>query len=168
MTGIERVSERYAKGLRILVRMMLLVTYAAVLAMMTITVADVLLRLVGRPIIGSYDLVRIAGAVAMACALPYVTAVKGHVAIEYFFQKMHLFGRNIVDRVLNLVGTGLFIALAVESFSTGSKIRFRGEVTATLQLPVFWVLWLIAACCLMVAGVIFYNLMQPRKELMKP
>jgi TRAP-type C4-dicarboxylate transport system permease small subunit len=166
--NIEGISEGYAKCLRTLVSALSVLTNAGIMAMVLITVTDILLRLLGHPIIGAYDMVRVAGAVSMACALPYVTAVKGHVAIEYFFQKMHLLGRNIVDRVLNLVGISLFILLAVEAFNAGTKMKIRGEVTATLQMPVFWVFWVIAVCCFMVALVIFYNLMQPRRELMKP
>ena len=168
MINFEGLSEGYARGVRIVVKALSVVTNAGIMTMMLITVADILLRLIGHPIIGAYDLVRIAGAVSMACALPYVTAVKGHVAIEYFFQKMHLKGRNLVDRVLNIVGTTLFILMAVEAFNAGTRMKIRGEVTATLQLPFFWVLWLIGICCFVVALVIFYNLMQPRKELMKP
>jgi TRAP-type C4-dicarboxylate transport system permease small subunit len=165
---IERLIEGYARGLRIAVMALAAVTNAGIMAMVLITCTDIVLRLIGHPIIGAYDLVRVAGAISMACALPYVTAVKGHVAIEYFFQKMNLLGRNIVDRVLNLVGITLFSMLANESFRSGTKMKVRGEVTATLQLPMFWVLWLVAVCCFMVALVIFYNLLQPRKELIRP
>jgi TRAP-type C4-dicarboxylate transport system permease small subunit len=165
---IERLIEGYAKGLRIAVMALAAVTNAGIMAMVLITCADILLRLIGHPIIGAYDLVRIAGAIAMSCALPYVTAVKGHVAIEYFFQKLHLIGRNIVDTVLNLVGISLFSLLGIESIRSGIKMKSHSEVTATLQLPMFWVLWLVAVCCFMVALVIFYNLMHPRKELIRP
>lgn len=168
MKKIERLIEGYARGLRIAVMALAAVTNAGIMAMVLITCTDIVLRLIGHPIIGAYDLVRVAGAISMACALPYVTAVKGHVAIEYFFQKMNLLGRNIVDRVLNLVGITLFSMLANESFRSGTKMKVRGEVTATLQLPMFWVLWLVAVCCFMVALVIFYNLLQPRKELIRP
>lgn len=168
MSFLQRAADRYARVMRTLVMALAAVTNISILAMMLITCADILLRLFGRPIIGAYDLVRLSGAVAMACALPYVTAVKGHVAIEYFFQKLRLAKRNLVDRVLNTVAITLFCLLGNESLRVGARLKLRGEVTATLQLPIFWVLWLIGACCFLTAMVIVFNLLQPRKEMIRP
>ena len=168
MTLGEQRIEGFAAVLRIVVRVFLVLTNIGIMAMVLITCADILMRLLGHSIIGAYDMVRIAGTLAMACALPYTTAVKGHVAIEYFFQKLNLKGRNLVDRVLNLIGISFFSLLGYKSVRVGVDMKIRDEVTATLQVPIFWVLWIIALCCFLVALVIFYNFLQPRKELIRP
>ena len=48
-------------------------------------------------ITGALDLGKGCGALVIAGALPYTTAVKGHVAIEYFFHKLGRRGRIVVD-----------------------------------------------------------------------
>jgi TRAP-type C4-dicarboxylate transport system permease small subunit len=144
------------------------VSGACIMAMVLITCADVVMRIFGSPIIGAYDLVYVSGAVAMASALPYTTALKGHVAIEYFFQKMSKRPRIIVDTVVRLFGIAFFAMLTAESARIGANLKDRGEVTATLQMPIFWVSWMIALCCGLVMLVIFYNMIHPGKALVQP
>ena len=61
--------------LRGLIHAMAVVGGFAVIGMIAVTVADVVGRQVGLPVKGAYDLVRVLGAIAMACALPLTKAV---------------------------------------------------------------------------------------------
>jgi TRAP-type C4-dicarboxylate transport system permease small subunit len=137
-------------------------------AMMLVTCADVILRIFARPITGAYDIVRIAGVVTIAAALPYTTAVKGHVAVEYFFHKLSHRGRFIVDSVVRVVGIAAFLGLAWQSVIYGSSLRQTGEVTLTLQIPVFWIPYVIGASSIVMALVVGYHLFEPGRELIKP
>ena len=81
-------------------RLIILLAYIAgvsILLMMSVTVVDVILRVFNICITGAYDLVRAFGVIAVACALPYVTAAKGHIAIEFFYHKCNYQGRLILD-----------------------------------------------------------------------
>ena len=80
-------------ALRVVVMAFALVAGLALLAMVGIICVDIVMRLLGRSFAGTYDVVRFTGTIAIAGALPYTTAVKGHVAVEYFFQKLHRIGR---------------------------------------------------------------------------
>ncbi len=141
---------------------------AALLVMMLVTCLDVVCRLFNRPIIGAFDIARIAGAVTVACAIPYTTAIKGHVAIEYFFHKFGRRGRTIIDTVMRLIVMALFVALAWQSARYGIALRAVGQVTSTLDIPVFWIPHLIAFSCAITVGVTFHNLLHPGKEMIKP
>ena len=129
---------------------------------------DVVLRYFNHPVKGAYDIVKIAGAITLASALPYTTAVKGHVAIEYFFHKLNRTGRVMLDSVIRLLGMGLFAFLSWRSFVYGLQLRQNGQVAQTLELPIFWVPWIIGFCCLVVLLVIGYNLIHPGREMIKP
>lgn len=168
MSALQQVNKIYTDTLRAAVMLLAGVTGFCIMAMVLLTSADVIMRLFGRPIIGVFDLVRVLGALAMAAALPYTTALKGHVAIEYFFQKLNRTGRILVDTVVRILGIGLFAMLAWESVRIGTNLKERGEVTATLQLPIFWVSWVIGLCCVLVMLVILYNVLHPGKELVNP
>src|SRR6056297_2827449 len=81
----------------------------SIMAMMLITCTDVVLRIFNHPIKGAYDLVLISIVITITCALPYTTAVKGHVAIEFLFQRLSRLGKILMDTAIRLVSMALFV-----------------------------------------------------------
>ena len=158
----------YERGLRTVVLALALVSGLGLLVMMSVTCVDVILREFKRPLVGTYDIVKVACAITMACALPYTTAVKGHVAVEYVFHKLSFRGRVVVDTIVRLGSMALFGVLSYQSVLYGQALRRTGQVTATLQLPVFWVPYVIAFSCMVVILVILLNLLHPGREMIKP
>ena len=136
-------------------------------AMMLITCLDVALRVCGVPVKGAYDVVRIAGAVTIACALPITTALKGHVAIEYFFQRLNRRWRLVVDSAMRLLMIGGFMLAAYESVGYGCRFMRNGQVTDTIELPIFWVPWLMAVSFGVTALVVVFHLIYPGRELVR-
>lgn len=162
-------SSVYFKCLKAVVYTLVFISGCSVFAMISVICADVILRRFGHPIKGAFDIVKIAGAVTLAAALPYTTAVKGHVAIEYFFHKLNKTGRIIIDTVIRLMGIALFAFLSWRSFIYGAELRQNGRVAQTLEnLPIFWVPWIIAFCCVVVMLVIIHNMIHPGREMIKP
>lgn len=140
----------------------------SILFMIIVTSLDIILRAVGHPFVGSYDLVRCAGAVAIAGALPYTSAVKGHVAIEYFFLKLNRPGRVVVDTLSRLVVMGLFGGFMWQCVRYGASMKRNNLVSLTLELPLFWIPYVIAVACLLTLLVVLYNLLHPGREMIKP
>ena len=141
---------------------------AAVAGIVLVTVGDVVGRRFGWPVKGAYDLVRVLGAIAMVCALPLTKAVKGHIAIEYFFQKLGARGRAAVDTAMRLVLLALFGLLTWQFTLQGRNFLDSGEVTTTLHMPMFWVPWFVAAACLATAGVTLWHLLHPGRSMVRP
>lgn len=164
---MSKLEKTYTVILRWLVYSLVVVSGLGIAVMIITICADVVLRRFGHPVIGAYDIVKIAGAITLAAALPYTTAIKGHVAIEYFFHKLNRTGRLIVDTLVRLLGIVLFGFLGWRSFLYGGEMLRSGQVMQTLQLPVFWLPWVIGICCVVVMLVIIYNLLHPNKEMIK-
>ena len=141
---------------------------AAILLMMIITTVDVALRFFNIRITGAYDLVRACGAVSIACALPYLTAVKGHIAIEFFYHKFGKTGRIILDSIFRISSLLIFGLLTVHTFLSGISLFNSGQVFANLGLPVFWIPIVISLNCLLMMVVFVYHLFHPGKEYIKP
>jgi TRAP-type C4-dicarboxylate transport system permease small subunit len=158
----------YHRALRAVVQALAYVAGASLMVMVLVTTADVILRKFGHSLTGAWDIVKIAAAITMAAALPYTTAIKGHVAIEYFFHKLGRRGRIVVDVIMRLAGMALFSLLAWGCVDYGNSLRARGEVSMTLQLPVFWVPYVLAASCVLVVLIKLYHLTHPGKSMIKP
>lgn len=163
-----RLYSMYVRALRGAVVALAGLSGLGLMAMIAITCGDVIMRAFGRPIVGSYDLVRICGALTIACALPYTTAVKGHIAIEYFFHKLPPLGRIAVDTLTRLLGIALFGLLASRSALYGRQLYEAGETSQTLALPVFWIPYVIAVCCALVMLVILHHLLHPGRPMVAP
>jgi len=148
-------------------RVMTAVSVVGLLAMMLVTCLDVALRVCGVPIKGAYDVVRVAGAITIACALPVTTAMKGHVAIEYFFQRLNRRWRIAVDSLMRLLMIGGFLLAAVESVGYGVRFLKSGQVTDTIEMPIFWVPWLMAVSFAVTALVVVFHLVYPGRELVR-
>jgi len=169
MGGLRRIWSLYEQGARTLVLAWGVVAGAAVVGMIVVTVADVVMRaLFHHPITGSYDLVKVQGLLAIACAMPYTTAVKGHIAVEFLFQKMGRRNRVVVDTLCRLAGMVLWLVLAWQMVLYAESMRRSGEVTPTLQLPVHPIVFATAVSCALMVPVKLYHLLHPGKAMVKP
>jgi TRAP-type C4-dicarboxylate transport system permease small subunit len=168
INGIKSVDRVYVAVLRVVVMALAAASGLAIIAMIAVTSVDVIMRVFGRSLTGSYDIVKIAGALAIACALPYTTAVKGHVAIEFFFQKLRRPGRILVDTATRLMAIAFFVVIARQTILYGNKLKETGEVSLTLQIPVHWVAYVIAGTLAITVLVKIYNLLHPGREMIKP
>lgn len=166
--GQRRFVDLYHHALRRVVMGLAYVACASLMVMVLVTSVEVVLRVFRLSLTGAYDIVKIAAALTMAAALPYTTAIKGHVAIEYFFHKLGRWGRIVVDTLMRLLAMALFSLLAWGCVDYGNSLRVKGEVSMTLQLPIFWVPYVLAASCTLVVLIKLYHLTHPGKPMIQP
>ncbi len=162
------LAQFYHRALRALVMALAYVACASLLVMVLVTSADVVMRIFRLSLTGAYDIVKIAAAITISAALPYTTAIKGHVAIEYFFHKLGQRGRTVVDALMRLGGMALFGLLAWGCVDYGNSLRAKGEVSMTLQLPIFWVPYMLAFSCALVVLIKVYHVTHPGRPMIKP
>lgn len=152
---------RTSTCVRTLIHSMAIIAAIAIIAMSLLTICDIVGRLIGHSIYGIYDLVGILGALAIAGALPITKAVKGHVAIEYFYGRCTRRGRLAMDSISRTLMFVFFILMTTQSIRYGFKFLAAGEVSPTLYLPLFWVPWFFAISCALTAYVTIYHLLRP-------
>ena len=119
----------------------------AIVAMMLLTSTVVILRLFRHPIPGTYEIVGLLGAVVIAFSLAYTSIEKGHIAVEFLVQK---FPRNVqlfITAINDLFSTFLFGLIAWQSILYASDLKQSGEVSLTLQAPIYPFIYGIAAGC---------------------
>lgn len=163
-----RLYGQYLSVLRWSVNILAAIAGLAIVAMILVTCADVIGRRLGHPLKGTYDIVELLGAITITGGLPYTTACRGHVAIEFFLHTLSRRGRTILDLLVRAASISLFAFLTLRFVEYGQELKASGQVTLTLQWPVFWLpLWM-AVCSAVMIPVLLYLFMHPEKELMKP
>jgi TRAP-type C4-dicarboxylate transport system permease small subunit len=114
---------------------------------MLLTVSDVVLRLFGHPIVGTFELVGLGGAVIIGFGIPITSWNRGHIFVDFminWFPPMIRSGFNVVTR---LVSMGLFVLIGWNLIILGNDLLRSGEVTLTRQLPFYPVAYGLAICC---------------------
>ena len=144
---------------RLLVELMNYLAALSIIAMMLLTCADVLLRFFKHPILGTYELVGLFGALTIAFAIPATTLSKGHVAVEFLVEKLPSSGQKICTIIANLLSLSLFALIAWQSFLYANMLKSTGEVTLSLQMPFYPVIYTISATSLLVCIVLFLELL---------
>ena len=160
--------EYFYNSVRRIILFLTFISGAAIFVMIGITVADIILRFFKSGVTGAYDIVCLAGAVSVVCALPYVTAVKGHIAIEFLYQKAGRWGRIFFDTLFRLMLLVLFAFLIWRNIGYGFYLLSTGQVMLTLKIPVFWMPFLLSISFTLIFIITFYHLTHPGKGMIKP
>jgi len=126
--------------------------------MMLLTVVDVILRYLGRPITGTFELMSFAGALVVGLALAQTSLDGAHVNVDILTQAMSVGNQKIFLVFNRLIGIGIFVLLAWSLFDKGNDLYKTGEVSLTLQVPYYPVAYGLSFCCLVEALVLFSNL----------
>lgn len=119
-----------------------------VVFIMLLTVADVILRYLGRPILGAYELVAFSGAVVLGFSLPYTSLVKGHIYVDVLVSRFPPGWKVLFNALTRAAGLCLLTMMGWSLFEHGSHLRKSGEVSLTIQIPFYPIAFGIGVCCL--------------------
>ncbi len=161
------ITERLYNPVRKIILALAMLAGLAILAMIAVTAVDIGLRLFKGALRGAYDIVRVGAVIAISCSLPYVTAIKGHIAIEFFYHRFSPKGRLVLDSSFRIISLALFAVLCIRSALYGNMLLASAQVMPTLSIPVFWIPWLISLCFALIFLTVLYHLLHPGKELIK-
>jgi TRAP-type C4-dicarboxylate transport system permease small subunit len=112
---------------------------------MLLTIADVVLRILRRPIVGTYELV---GALTAGLSLPLSSWVRGHIYVDSFVARLPRTPRAILNVVTRLLVLALFLLIGWNLIKHAMDLRSAGEVTPTLRVPFYPVAFGIGLSCL--------------------
>jgi TRAP-type C4-dicarboxylate transport system permease small subunit len=139
--------EGFCGKIRDLSRLLNVIAGVALTFMMSLTVADVVLRYFKRPIVGTYELVALSGAVVIGFSIPFTSWERGHIYVDFLIQRLPRAIRKAFQIVTRLLGMGLFLLIGWNLIQMGMDLQRSGEVSLTLQLPFYPVAYGIGACC---------------------
>lgn len=114
--------------------------------MMLLTVADVFLRAFGTPIVGTYELVALSGAVVIGFAVPRTSWERGHIFVDVLIENRSRTTRNVFFIATRLVGITLYALLSWNLLKKGIVLQKAGEVSLTLQIPFYPAAYALSLC----------------------
>jgi TRAP-type C4-dicarboxylate transport system permease small subunit len=158
---------RLGRGARAVSRGFNAVACLAVICMMMLTCADVVLRLFGHPILGTYEMIGFLGAVVVSFSLAYTSLEKGHVSVEILVEKLPERLQAVIDAFGALASLILFALVAWQSALYALDLKRSGEVSMTLQMPVYPFLLGIAAGCALLTLVLIFEMFRSIKRMVQ-
>jgi len=121
------------------------------LAMITITGANIVFRLFWFPIRGTFELMGYFGAVVTAFALGYTQIKRGHIAVDIVVLRFSKKTQKILHAVNHLVCMAFFIIVTWQVSKYATTLWETGEVTETLQIVYYPFTYAVALGCLILA-----------------
>ena len=137
--------ERYLKIIQAANKGMDLVAGTALVSIMLLTSCDVILRYLGHPILGSYDLVSFGAVFVIGFALPRTSWEKVHITVDVLVEKIPD-RRFILDIVTRVMVLALFVLVGWNLVVLGAGFYETGEETLTLGIPLFPLAFALGFC----------------------
>ena len=149
-----------SRALWLISRVLNSIAGVAVTFMMLLTVADVLLRASGHPIIGTFEIVALSLALVIGFGIPQVSLERGHVSMDFLLEKLSKRGRNVMNTFTRVLCLILFAFIGYKLFGVGARFHASGEVTATIKIPFYPVAYGVAICCLLECCVFIFDIVR--------
>jgi TRAP-type C4-dicarboxylate transport system permease small subunit len=137
-----------------------MIAVCALTFMMSLTMADVIFRSFGKPIIGTYEIVSLSSAIAVGFAIPYTSWKKGHVFMDFVIDRLPHGGKKGVMVTTRVIVILLFIFIAVNLFMLGHEYYVSHEVSQTIGMPIYPFVYAVGAVCFIECYVIFCDILR--------
>ncbi len=128
--------------------------------LMLLTIADIILRLFKRPIVGTYELVAFSGAVVIGFSLPLTSWVRGHIYVDFLIQKFSKKVQNVFNIATRCAVIFLFLMIGWNLIKYGMDLHRSGEVSLTLRMPFYPVAYGVGVCCFIQCLVIMCDIVK--------
>ncbi|MCX7856449.1 MAG: TRAP transporter small permease subunit [Deltaproteobacteria bacterium] len=122
-----------------------------IIILTTIAAGNMLLRIIYRPIHGSYELIGFFGAASIGLALGYTQLRKDHIIVTIVSDRFGKKTKKIIDLFSNMVSSLFFIVCGTETLKWGSRLAKSGELSETLKIPYYPFVYLLGTGFLIIA-----------------
>lgn len=109
----------------------------ALLVMFLLTLAEVVRRMVWRPIPGAWEMISFLGGIVIGLSVPHTSQKNGHVAVDFAVVKMPRPARNAMAFATRVLALAFFALIGWGLISMGIDYRAAHEVSQTLKVPFY-------------------------------
>ena len=134
--------------------------------MMLVTLADVILRAFGKPILGAFEIISFSGGIVIGLAIPYTSWMAGHIYVDVLVdrrprRKGDPFNwKNIVNIITRCAGIALFFLIGWSFFGYADSLYTSKEVSQTLRIPFYPVAYGLGVSCYIQSVLLFCDILK--------
>jgi TRAP-type C4-dicarboxylate transport system permease small subunit len=132
----------------------------ALLSLTGIACANMLMRPMGTPMTGAYELVGFFGALVVALPLGYAQITRSHISVDILATRYSKRMQRITNIISSFLCMIFFILVAWQSAIYASTIWKRGETSETLRIIYHPFVYAVALCCLLLAFVLLVDFLK--------
>ena len=124
--------------------------YAAgisLVAMVLVTVGEMVFRMFGKPMAGTVETIGWLSAVTTAFALGYTQIHQGHISIDLFTRRLGPLLQVMVSMLVYLASTVLFVIVTWNVFRHAGVLRETGSLSETMKVIVYPWVYLVSLGC---------------------
>jgi TRAP-type C4-dicarboxylate transport system permease small subunit len=125
-----------------------------------IACANMLMRILGSPFKGAFELVGFFGALVVALPLGYAQINRAHISVDILSRYYSTRTKRFVNAFNSLVCTIFFALVAWQSWVYATAIWKRGETSETLRIIYYPFVYVIGLCCLLLALVLLTDFLK--------
>ena len=153
--------EHFINGFfRVVKKVLTIIGGTALSLMMFLTVADVIMRASGHPILGTYEMVALTLAIVIGFTIPMVSLDRGHVYMELLLVRLSKKNRALMNTLTRIFCIILFIIIGYNLIMVGNELRTAGEVSSTLKIPFFPIAYGVGVCCFIECLVFIFDIVK--------
>jgi TRAP-type C4-dicarboxylate transport system permease small subunit len=128
--------------------------------MLLFTLANVILRAFGKPIVGDFEIISFLGAVVVGFAIPFTSLVKAHVIVDIMLEKVPKRFGDRMQVATRIVAIALFLWIAWNFVVMSVDLIKSHEVTPVFRLPYYPISFGLAFSCLIQCVVLISQIMK--------
>jgi TRAP-type C4-dicarboxylate transport system permease small subunit len=141
-------------------RILLLISGLTLAFMLLFTIANVLMRAFGKPIVGDFEIISFLGAVVIGFALPYTSLYRGHVIVDFFIELLPKRVRDGVEIATRITGMALFLWMSWNFILMSFDLKATNTVTPVFRMPYYPISFGVAFCCVVQCFAFFSQIMR--------
>lgn len=120
---------------------------SSLVAMVLVTVGEMVFRMFGRPMAGTVEIIGWLAAVTTAFALGYTQIHQGHVSIDLLTRRLGRLLQLVASMVVYLISTALFFVVTWNVFGYASVLWETGSLSETMKVIVYPWVYLVSLGC---------------------
>ena len=133
--------------------------------MVLITCISVLARIFNHPVFGAEEIVAILATMVIALTLPYAHKERAHIGVEILMQIFSLKTQCIIKLCTSILGFCLFSIVTWRMIVYAHTIQKSGELSMNLQLPMYYIIYILSFCFLIFSVFILQDIIKYLKKL---
>ena len=151
--------------IKVLIRLMYWISCIALVSVVFLTVSDIILRRLKKPIEFTYEVVLLLGAIVMGFSIPQTSLAKGHVIMDFLITELPQGWKKIFYLVTRCLGISIFSIIGWNLITLGNHLYRVGQVSPILKIPEYPVVYGVGICCLVECLVLLYDLFMTLKGM---